>query len=142
MADDFGLSFAPINGRQGYQADLDPVQEAIQILSLRRPTVLGAQAPVAPGLFGPPSGAPDISALLQTLMKQFGSGQYKLPPLPKTMDTGAGTLSGSFPGLQAPKLGAPTIGFQQPGKEMSGTGSLLPQTPPNPMQETQKDRYL
>jgi hypothetical protein len=58
MADDgFGLSFAPFAGKQGYGdqggGQLSPVQEAIQILSLRRPTVVGASAPGPNGLINP-----------------------------------------------------------------------------------------
>lgn len=148
MADDgFGLSFAPFSGRPGYgdnggSSPLSPVQEAIQILSLRRPTVLGAQAPVNSALLGQPSGGPDLSALLQTLLKNFGQGQYHPPQFPKMTDPGSAMMSGSFPPMMpsAPSgpsgggsLPNPSLGFQQPGKEPdSGSGSLMP-SPPKPI---------
>ena len=133
MADNnFGLSFSPTDSKQQQTAgsQLDPIQEAIQILSLRRPTTLGASAPVAGGLFGQPSGQPDLSALLQTLMRQFG-GQYRVPPLPKTtMDGGMGGPGVGIPPAPAPPvLQNPSFGFS-PGPQAGPVDGSAPSQAP------------
>jgi hypothetical protein len=148
MADDgFGLSFAPFAGKQGYGdqggGPLSPVQEAIQILSLRRPTVVGASAPGPNGLINPnapggPGGAGgggmDFSALLQTLLKQFG-GQYQVPQLPKFQDQGQQQPGGSYAPPQLPKIGNPGFDFGQGPKAPDpnpGAPPLQSPTPPRP----------
>jgi hypothetical protein len=138
MADDgFGLSFAPFAGKQGYGdqggGQLSPVQEAIQILSLRRPTVVGASAPGPNGLINPNApggpggaGAPggmDFSALLQTLLKQFG-GQYQAPQMPKFGDQ-AQQPGGSYAPPQLPKVPPPGFDFGQ-GPKTPEPGPMAP----------------
>jgi hypothetical protein len=79
MADDFGLSFSPLgNAQQGYgqnapNQQTNPLQEAIQILSLRRPRVVGATSPIpGPLLNGQGGGMNGMSAIIQNLLSQFG----------------------------------------------------------------------
>lgn len=130
MADDgFGLSFAPFAGKPGYGdhptsgGQLSPVQEAIQILSLRRPTVVGASAPgpnalINPNAPGGPGGAGsmggggfDLPDLLKRLLGQFG-GQYQPPSMPK-FGPAPEMPGGSYAPPQLPKVPAPGFDFGQ-----------------------------
>jgi hypothetical protein len=143
MADTFGLSFAPLpNGpdqpqtpSQGaYGGSVSPVQQAIQILSLRRPRTWGAGAPAPPALLsgtGGSQGVPDLPALLRTLMQHLqgpgvGPGSMNGPtsggPLAGVFGTPAGMPT--VPNAQAPTPGFefinptdPTPPLYQPGEE-------------------------
>lgn len=111
MADTFGLSFAPLDNPQnpqqpqnggGYGSGaVSPVQQAIQILSLRQPRVYGAGAPAAPQLLNAAGGGgvPDMQALLKALMLHL-QGQMGMP------DPNAG--GGSPTGLSGPLGGGPS----------------------------------
>jgi hypothetical protein len=98
MPDTFGLSFAPLdqpnaqqqpNGGAAGGGNVSPVQQAIQILSLRQPRVFGASAPAAPQLLTSAggSGVPDMQALLRALLQHL-QGQVGLS------DPGMGALGG------------------------------------------------
>ncbi len=130
MVNDFGLSFSPLNSVQGYQnpnqGGLTPVQEAVQILSLRRPTLTGV-APVSNALFNAPA-SPTFGALLQTLMQQFGASPWHQPRLPRTTD------NGFPPGPTMPtpqSLPTPSVDYtnQGPRTNTPGTTSPMPAPP-------------
>src|SRR5690349_7702100 len=100
MDNSFGLSFAPFSGGPGVNnqdPNLSPVQEAVQILSLRRPTLTGT-SPVPNALYQAPGesafGPQGLNALLQTILGLAG-GQYRRPQLPR--ETLPGGPSGGVP---------------------------------------------
>ena len=86
MADSLGLTFAPTAAAQ--QDDKmrqgSPLQQAIQVLSLRLPRIMGAR-PIAPqqllGAQGAAGGSPygNPSAIVQQIMQQILGG--KTPPV-------------------------------------------------------------
>jgi len=138
----FGLSFAPFASAQGYQnpntpGDLTPVQEAVQILSLRRPTLTGA-APVSNALFNGPGlgGQPDFGALLQTLMAQFGTNPYHRPTMPRDPGTLPPAPGPSMPTPQGGPVNLPTPNVdytsQGPRTPNSGQGQMQPPQPMPP----------
>jgi len=97
MADNFGLTFAPTdqnttqnpNGPPSGGRPSQAIQDAIQILSLRIPRVVGAGSITSPSLLGP-SGAPDpILDMLRRLFPTTGTGTYQPPHLPR-MPLGTG----------------------------------------------------
>ena len=87
-----GLSFAPgqnddTNRMGGGQAQT-PVQEAIRILSLRLPRLLGAGAPTSPALMGGPGGmargsaglgGPPSNPIIEQLLRAIFGGAA-VPP--------------------------------------------------------------
>jgi len=96
-----------------------PVQQAIQILSLRLPRVLGAAAPLDRSLLVAPR-APHVNAIVESILQRVLSGQTG-GGAPETAGavrrrTGSvsdelGQLLGSLP-IGSP--GAPRIGIEQP----------------------------
>lgn len=143
----FGLSFAPFSGGPGVNnqnPDLSPIQEAVQILSLRRPTLTGT-SPVPNALYNGPGlqGGPDLSALLQTILGLAG-GAYHQPRLPR--ETLPGGPAGGVPPVSTPPMPAPPMSLPGPhidpnqGGPMtgtagsaSGTGGPAPVLSPGPV---------
>jgi hypothetical protein len=119
MADSLGVSFAPggSDATQRPTAPANPVQQAIQVLSLRIPHTVG-QSPLAPSpLLNAPTGQAlpgDLTALLQRLAGLLGMPQganpygnfqqqeKQLNPNPPSLGSGPG------PSL-SPKLPTPSI---------------------------------
>lgn len=89
MNNGLGINFAPtadnaLDSRR--QAGLEGLPQAIKILSLHMPRILGTRAPVNPALVNPSAGAqggidPYLSALSKTLAKLIGGGM-DLPSMP------------------------------------------------------------
>lgn len=80
MAQPFGLSFQPGADQQGGtgsgqpgEPNVSPLQSAVKLLSLRLPTVLGAQAP-APSQLLQPHGDDGHASALALLRKLIGGG--------------------------------------------------------------------
>ena len=112
--DNFGISFMPgAEGENGQTANTEPLQEAVKLLNLRLPTVLGARSPVSPQLLQATGleGQPDVAFIRKLL------GIDTAPPVaPKPTGTGV------VPGGSGPVTTRPdTI----PG------GSILPTPPQN-----------
>lgn len=136
MPNDFGVSFVPGQqpnpngppGQFGQGAGTSPIQQAIQLLSLRLPRIAGANAiapsPLmnAPGAMGQPgaglNGAVGNNGLLELLLhlaglgaggasNGAGSGLPGGPPLPRI-------IPGQLPGGTQPGPGTPTFPGQPP----------------------------
>jgi len=149
-----GLSFAPgqdeMTQRQnGAGPSTSPIQEAIRVLSLRMPRVLGASSPAPAALLSGPGsqglgghpGNPIIEQLLRALlggqtsggpMDGLPGGAMIAPP----MMPGPGPMGG---GMSGPPL-IPGFKFGEqpgpfpPGMPSGGTSSPMPPTPPpNPI---------
>jgi hypothetical protein len=96
MDNGLGINFAPTadNALDSRRASgLEGLPQAIKILSLHMPRLLGARAPVNSALVNPGAGAqggidPYVSALSQTLAKLIGGG----------MPTGMPGMPGQAPG--------------------------------------------
>ena len=102
QGDGFGVSFLP-NGDQRYQRPQDPygatgrapLQEAVKILSMRVPRVVGAN-PLAPlALLNAPGGGGLQPGQLEQLMRTLGIGPSMQTG--ETPTTGAGPTVGGAP---------------------------------------------
>lgn len=91
----FGVSFVPGGDASGNQTKppTEPLQQAIQMLSLRLPKVVGAQG-LAPG---PLLQSPGGGALAELLRQLFGQGRP------------GGTMAPSMPGASPMAPGAPSL---------------------------------
>lgn len=124
MANDFGLSFVPTDqgtqqpGRPGGLpgGGVPPIQQAIQMLSLRLPHVLGAQA-VAPGPLltsaggggmNVGAGGGSLEAILRMLFGLHQTGAFGTPASPSTRPgaTPMPPLPRVTPGIMGPDLSA------------------------------------
>lgn len=76
MADQFGISFQPSDENAGM--DQPGLQEAVKLLNLRLPSVIGARSPVAPQLLQATGmqGQPDMQFLRQLLGLAGGMGGF------------------------------------------------------------------
>lgn len=126
MADEFGLSFSPLNpppgqagGPNGYQpggGSGSPIQDAVRILSLRIPRVVGASALGPSPLLNGPGGAGfggggSLEALLMRIFgRRPGSGPVAAMPMPS--DSPFGTSGPDMPGAKPPY---PSLIFSPPG---------------------------
>jgi len=148
MAQQYGLSFQPgaDNGQQqsGYRA---PVQQAIKLLSLRLPSVVGARS-IAPQALLEGGGSQAIGgpgglsgeALIEWLRKQMRQSQAQMPPQaqsvfqPEMPPAAAGSPLG-LPSLSIPNFGRgdtpqmPTFGpsagsFDTGGGQGGGSGDV------------------
>lgn len=102
MADSFGLSFAPLQQQPGYGGDSsqgqpqNSIQQAIQILSLRRPTVWGSAAPAPAALISGQGGSASVTPnTLQMLLRHL-QGQFGEPTQAPWQGPAAGDLSDLF----------------------------------------------
>ncbi len=143
MADNpFGLSFSPLTSnlpQQGqYGQGGGPLQEAIQTLQLRRPTVYGAQAPAPAQLLNSQGGAgiPGLQQLLHALAQASGyQGQDQSQPQDRTMPPAdpLGPIQRppsprtEFPMPHPPMM--PGIVYQPPAPFPGGTAGNAPQRP-------------
>lgn len=132
MAFNLGDSFAPTQDQAedaGRRAALEGVPQAIKMLSLRLPQILGARAPMAAplmqsqGMAGLGQGA---QALFQSLINQLGASTNPMgAPAP-------GGWPGSGPGIPNP----PPVGARNPTGPMSppvgDTGAGFPPPPKGP----------
>lgn len=110
----FGVSFQP--GAQGFnqngngqpsQSPSGAVQEAIKILSLRLPKVVGAQASVPmPLLTSQGSGGnPRVNSVVNQIMARFGGqGAPSMPAMPSGQPSGPNFAGASAPYQQAPQM--------------------------------------
>ncbi len=73
-----GISFAPTAENRLTQASGGPLQEAIQLLSLRLPKMVGARSPIPQGLLasgaGPSLGNSVVQSILAQILGQAGGG--------------------------------------------------------------------
>lgn len=113
MGDTFGATFAPFPDPSGQNKSVSPIQQAVQLLSLRVPRVVGAAAPASAALLNSPgsSGSPDVhSAVLQTILKTImGSGtpmSSAAPPL-SPMGPVPAAMSPTGPSVPATPFAAP-----------------------------------
>lgn len=136
----FGVSFLPGGDGSGNQArpQTDPVQQAIQMLSLRLPRVVGAQGMSPAPLLQSPGGG----GLAEFLQHLFGQGHFggpmapgmgpmgpgaspmgpgAAPPTPRVIPGGGdqGGLLGPV-GPSGPEPGAPTPDASRSGPPDSG----------------------
>lgn len=130
-----GRSFAPNSDQMSQRppggAGQSPVQEAVRVLSLRLPRVVGASAPAPGALMGGMGGqglaGPTSNPIVQQLMQMILGGQTAqqggaIPGLP---------VPGGMPSMPASMGGfTPNIGFNTPGGGVSTPPT--PQTPPRP----------
>lgn len=101
-----GVSFAPTteNAQQNAQRPPELLPQAIQILSLRLPRVLGAQAPSSDALLRGGGGGQEnssvVSAVVQSVLQSvLGSTP---PPAPSAPGAAAGGIPSSPSALSAP----------------------------------------
>lgn len=127
-----GLTFAPIGQTPGRPNAGDspdpnrpstPIQDAIRVLSLRVPRVLGAQAPVDPSLFARPG-------------QPAGGGRFQVQGTPDDPSTGLDEILRRLFGLSHMGPGTPTQPTQG-GWPDAPSGPPSPQIsfpvlPPNP----------
>lgn len=105
----FGVSFVPGGDASGNQTKppTEPLQQAIQMLSLRLPKVVGAQG-LAPG---PLLQSPGGGALAELLRQLFGQGRP------------GGTMAPSMPGASPMAPSAPSMpGGMPPPRVVPGGG--------------------
>jgi hypothetical protein len=142
--DNLGVNFAPTGDNAGmgqHNAALTGVPEAIQVMSMALPRVLGAR-PVAPAsLLGAPGaqGNPNVqSALLQTILRTLGlpggtAGPDQGPvarPIPRVPGSPFTTPSDPAIPSTPPPSGPPHIIFQpNPGPQNGGSGGAPPAPP-------------
>lgn len=128
----FGFSFAPTQDQAedaGRRASLEGVPQAIKMMSLRLPQILGARAPVAAellkgqGMAGLGEGA---QALFQSLINQLGAPNAMGRGVPNPPPVGARPNPGRRPPLYPP-VGETGGGFPPPprGPRDSG-GPVMP----------------
>lgn len=121
-----GSSFSPQDQQKKQAMPGTPIQQALQILSLHLPRVLGAGAPAprellaAGGQFRP---APNVTGLV---------GPPAGAPPPPTFQ-GPPVRGGGSPGFQGPPAQAPGFQFGQPPGQMPGPPQYLPGGPPHPV---------
>lgn len=135
MADSFGLSFAPLQQQPGYggtgtpqDQTTSPIQQAIQILSLRRPTVWGGAAPAAPSLLSGQGGSASLApTVLQALMQHL-QGQFGTQQAAPWQGPAAGDLSDLFGMGQQPPTRIGQGGMTAPA--MRNPGPSYPDAPP------------
>ena len=109
---DLGTTFGPTNlpmqqQQSGQNRPLNPVQDAIRVLSFRVPSVVGANSPIPQGLLGGPTAlGPQLNNLLtinwlRQLMGQGGQlpNGFRLPNEARTIAPGFG---GPMQGTQPP----------------------------------------
>lgn len=106
-----GMSFAPTadpTQRRPTSAPV-PIQEAIRILSLQLPRMMGASAPNAaslmagmPGAGGAGLGGPTSNPIIEQLLRALFAGRQpgQMTGLPGAPSMGAGGGTGPFPGFQ------------------------------------------
>lgn len=116
-----GVSFSPFNQNQppGRQGNAQPVQDAIQALSLRYPVVLGASSPVAPSLLSngpvgsPVSSVPGAGPFSPASL--FGPRAGMAPPMPLAAAAGVPMPPpGTPPMVAPPPLPTPGITINTP----------------------------
>lgn len=158
--DDFGVSFSPLSASGSNPAQThggpggnSPIQDAIQILSLKQPRVVGAGSIAPSALLNAQGsmGQPDaIMALLRQIFGQAG------------MPGGGPTASGGSPyqqffgnegqtSMPAPAMGptaplpkiTPGTGAGPTGPDTGGYGGQAPMAPPKPaMPEPNQNRRV
>ena len=139
MPDDFGLSFAPF-GRDNENQPPSPVQDAVRVLSLRLPTVVGAQGiapgPLlnSPGLAGLMTGDMTPEAFLRRLFGMSSAGPQG--PVAPTVPSGSGpsrTTAGSVPLPRVVPIAPPGLppgsGVGGPGGVQTNNGQFIPFKP-------------
>lgn len=143
-----GISFAPtadqaeMGPRRG---PLEGLPQAIKILSLHMPRILGARAPVSSALVNPSAGAggidPYLSALFQTLAKTMSPNMPNaggLPggaaggPMPRRGPVYAPPYQPSMPDAMPSKPPMPETHWQGPGTSGGTAGPGPGQLPDRP----------
>lgn len=115
-----GVSFLPGGGDNGQRnkPPTEPLQQAIQMLSLRLPQVAGAQG-IAPG---PLLQSPGGGGIMELLAQLFGQGHMGQQQPGMAGMAGAGPMAPAVhPGTGAPQGGAPLPGAgRSPGGTLPG----------------------
>jgi hypothetical protein len=121
MAFDYGLSFQPGTDSgtgQGSEPATSPLQSAVKLLSLRLPSVVGAQA-LAPDALLRSSGSAGLGdggspdAMLELLRKLLMQSQAAMPPTAGRLGRGPDPRVPSFGGPDAPSERPQTPGLPQ-----------------------------
>lgn len=135
MADNFGVSFQPSDANQGPQQQ-PHLQEAIQLLNLRLPSIIGARSPIPQALLTAPGlvkqGGTDVEFIKQLLGlnmpaqspaggPQLHSGQDAQRPNPVAMPPA--------PGAPPPPRVTPG---QEPGSSLHTQRPAAPARPARP----------
>ena len=153
---DIGTTVSPTNyqdpsqGQRPQGGPINPVQDAIRILSFRVPSVVGANSPIPQSLMGGPTAlGPQLSNnlminWLRMLMGQGGpdianGGGPMMPPRPGGFRLPNEGRMGQ-PGTGGPSVGAPPVsppvnvtpGGQDSGKQDAGWDPGLQQAPAQP----------
>jgi hypothetical protein len=136
VLDTLGISFMP-GAEGGPQQDLEPLQEAVKLLNLRLPSVVGASSPVSPQLLGATGLSGQTNA--EFLRKLLGLDMPAPRPVPSNGSAPGGSASGGFPGPMPggsvpPPPESPNGGF--PG----GNVMPAPQPRPRPMPPRMQER--
>lgn len=128
---EYGVSFAPTRDNAALgprQGQLTGVPQAVQVLSLALPRVVGARPVAPPDLLTAKGGEgidPIASAILQTMLRTM-RGQ---PPLGQPGSLPGGTAGPNIPDVPTPRPG--------PGRGGGGReGGPFPQQGPDPMLPT------
>ena len=119
-AENFGISFMPgAEGENGQQQTAEPLQEAVKLLNLRLPSVVGARSPIHPSLLQATGlqGQPD--AMFLNALRMLG--------VPPSMPQPGGTSPSSLPANLGPLFASTptTPGVSTPGLNQPPS-SLLP----------------
>jgi len=135
-----GISFSPL-GQQGGQAQgngqnntaTPPVQDAIRLLSLKLPSVLGPTAPSGVAFATPSALGPQLgSALAQNWLRGLFSPST---PVQSGASTPNGDLSDLFAQLMT-QIGAPSFASSAPGATPAAGRTSVKLEAPNPSQAT------
>ena len=134
MANDFGLTFAP-GAPSGAAKRRNPVQEAIQILSLRLPKVFGARAPAptplltGPGGMGQPAARGNVVAQALAQMAGLPPSMARPPQMAPSLGIGIGGSGGGGDGGGDGILGGggtdTTEGWRQQERTLQGPGGTI-----------------
>jgi hypothetical protein len=124
-------------GQYGGQSGGGPLQQAVQLLNLHRPTVYGAQAPAPSALLNAAGGSGlDLNALLQALVR----GRNPLGPMARPGDPALQAPTAPTPRVQFPQL-RPPVNIQSPpamatppqDPSLGGSPQAFAPPPPDPM---------
>lgn len=151
QGDSFGVSFSPTNGGNQQQPNgqrPNPIQQAIQTLSLRIPKAAGAGAFVPQQLLDSPGGAQlgmsapnDASNMIEAIKRLLfgnpgqGPGQFGSQPSPGQVTTPGAPIPGPNPGGFQPGDPPPYLPPTPPLTPRFApidTAQQAPSAPPNP----------
>ena len=127
----FGISFMPGAEGQDGQNRVEPFQEAVKLLNLRLPSVIGARSPIGPQLLGATGlqGQPDTEFLRNLLGLRRRQPDVMGPQSPQMVD--AGMTDFVKAGTAMPSKNPPPPRFL-PGQKPGAPGPSGPSSQPDP----------